>query len=89
MQNALSIAATVWNAVLMDAQPEGGSFVAELRQRMRALPAVQPLIEILIRRRESLFAQHKWFVGAYDVVPDQAGLGGFTVRVEARGEPMP
>jgi hypothetical protein len=89
MQNALSIAATVWNAVLMDAQREGGTFVAELRERMRELPAVQPLVEILIRRREGLFAQHKWFVGSYNVVPGLAGLGGFTVRVEARGEPMP
>jgi hypothetical protein len=89
MQSALSIAVTVWNAVLMDAEAEGGSFVAEVRKRMRELPAVQPLVEILIRRRERLFAEHRWFVGAYDVSPGLPGLGGFTVRVEARGEAMP
>ena len=81
------IAVMVWNAVMLD-DHQGTDFLADLRSRIQLFDDPNSrtlfgaLVEDLIDRRRSAFAEHQWLVGDWEIFYRPNGEP--RVRVEAR-----
>ncbi len=87
-QRALEVAVTVWNAVVLeDAGVQPGAVdavfaaLARLRDEERAM--VQAVVETLVARKRSAFAQTRWMVSRCELRAEGR------LFVEARAVPAP
>lgn len=86
LEQALMIAFTVWNSVVFDAAEGGQSHVSQLRKLADQEPGVRMLVELLITRKQSLYAEDRRLVGDYRLHRRQ---GELRLRAEARLPPSP
>lgn len=81
VESALSVAYTVWNAVILADALGEERYLADARHRMRIDPAALVLVETLISRKRALFGDDARLIGTYEV---RRTADGFNVRADAR-----
>ena len=83
----LEIAVLVWNAAHFDDQ-QSTDFLSNLRNRLRLLDGPNgrrlmfALVEDLIVRKRTEFADERWIIGTWELIPHPEG--SLRVHVEAR-----
>ena len=78
---ALKIAFTVWNSVVFDQADGDARYAAKAQELTGGDPAMAALVEYLIRRKQSSFANDQRLIGEYSLIRKS---GEWRLRVEAR-----
>lgn len=81
IESVLRVACTVWNAVVLDAVNGNTRFVDELRRRTAIHPGPAVVVEQLIMRKRTSFADDYRAIGNHELC--QKG-GEWVLRAEAR-----
>jgi hypothetical protein len=67
IEEVLKIAFTVWNSVVFDRVDGNTRYVARLRKLTAADPASRALVQQMIARKQTLFADDHRLIGEYSV----------------------
>lgn len=84
LTRVLSLASAVWNALVLDAGHGDGQHLARLREAVQHAPGGVTLLNQLVERKRTLFAQDTYGIGAYTVTRQ---AGEIRLWVEARTVP--
>jgi len=84
VEGALSIAALVWNGVVMDESDHGSTHIENARGLLGSTvpPEIRLLFDELVTRRRAEFGSDKRLVGEWEIVRNSRGEAN--LRVEAR-----
>ena len=67
IEQALTIAFTVWNGVILDDVNGNGYYMARLKEQASHDPVLQALLKELVHRKRTLFADDQRLIGNYKV----------------------
>jgi len=81
LEPILKVAFTVWNAVVLDTVNGDTRFIDSVRQATAADPGPSGLVEQMISRKRSVFANDDRLIGNYELYRKD---GEWIVRAEAR-----
>ncbi len=74
IEQALMIAFTVWNGVILDDVNGNGYYLTRLNEQASHDPILQALLRELVHRKRTLFADDQRLVGNYKVTRKQGEL---------------
>lgn len=81
IKEAFQIAYTVWNGIIMDSESQNDHYIKWLRQLASKRPELIELLDQLILRKKTLFAEDHRLIGNYKVTYKN---GDLHVWAEAR-----
>ncbi len=81
VEKVLQLAATIWNAVVLDAARGNTAWVTRVRSQVAGHPPLEALVEQMILRKRSLFGHDLRLVGDFKILGKE---GEWRLRVEAR-----
>ena len=81
LEQTLMIAFTVWNSIVFDVTDPGQRRIEQLRNLAGQDPGVRAIVEQLIARKQSLFANDQRLIGEYRLTRRQ---GELHLQAEAR-----
>ncbi len=84
-REALKVAHLVWNAVVLSDKQHSHDYLLDIRKSLSCHEAA-PVIEALIKRKQSLFHEDLRLIGQYEV--RKKTDGSYSVWAEARGNPV-
>jgi hypothetical protein len=77
----LTIACTAWNAVIFADVLNDNQYVDQIRDLAQNKPEARQMIETLIARKRSLFAEDHRMIGTWEVTRTEDGIN---LRADAR-----